>query len=238
MAQESSPNTGQRARRILAVALAGVLVLVAVFAAGRLTAPQSGTPGNTSVEAGFARDMQTHHEQAVEMAMMIRDQTDDPDVRLLAYDIATAQSNQAGQLFGWIAEWNLPQASPEPTMTWMSRPTLAGDGHNMDMGSTSTGTSTSGTGSTGAAASAHEPGGIMPGLASPEQMTKLGTLTGVAAEKYFLTLMIAHHKGGVEMAQALLDRSSYRVTANFARSVIVSQTSEIQVMEDMLAERS
>jgi len=37
-----------------------------------------------SAEAGFARDMQVHHDQGVELAMIVRDRTDDPDVRLLA----------------------------------------------------------------------------------------------------------------------------------------------------------
>ena len=234
MDPDSSSSTGQRTRRIIAAVLAGALILVAAFAAGRITAPQSGTPGNTSVEAGFARDMQTHHEQAVEMAMMVRDLTDDANVRTLAYDIATSQSNQSGQLYGWLTEWNLPQAAPEPSMTWMSAPTLDGaSGHNMDMGGGSTGTS-----ATPAPAASHTPGGTMPGLATPAQMKELATLRGVAAERMFLTLMIAHHKGGVEMAQALLDRSDYRVTADFARAVIYAQTSEIQMMEDMLKKRS
>ena len=240
MAPDSSSGTGQRTRRVIAAVLAGALILVAAFAAGRISAPQTGTPGNTSVEAGFARDMQTHHEQAVEMAMMVRDLTDDANVRTLAYDIATSQSNQSGQLYGWLTEWNLPQASPEPSMTWMSAPTLAGaSGHNMDMGGGSDGSGTStGAGATSTPAASHTPGGTMPGLATPAQMKKLATLKGVAAERMFLTLMIAHHKGGVEMAQALLDRSDYRVTADFARAVIYAQTSEIQMMEDMLKKRS
>ena len=41
-----------------------------------------------SAEAGFARDMQVHHGQAVEMAMDIYRTTENPDVRVLAYDIA------------------------------------------------------------------------------------------------------------------------------------------------------
>jgi len=171
---------------------------------------------------------------------MVRDLTDDANVRTLAYDIATSQSNQSGQLYGWLTEWNLPQASPEPSMTWMSAPTLAGaSGHNMDMGGGSDGSGTgTGAGATSTPAASHTPGGTMPGLATPAQMKKLATLKGVAAERMFLTLMIAHHKGGVEMAQALLDRSDYRVTADFARAVIYAQTSEIQMMEDMLKKRS
>ena len=35
-------------------------------------------PGDTSLEAGFARDMMVHHDQAVTMAMMIRDKKRPP----------------------------------------------------------------------------------------------------------------------------------------------------------------
>ena len=239
MAPDSSSGTGQRTRRVIAAVLAGALILVAAFAAGRISAPQTGTPGNTSVEAGFARDMQTHHEQAVEMAMMVRDLTDDANVRTLAYDIATSQSNQSGQLYGWLTEWNLPQASPEPSMTWMSAPTLAGaSGHNMDMGGGSDGSGTgTGASATSTPAASHTPGGTMPGLATPAQMKKLATLKGVAAERMFLTLMIAHHKGAIEMADAVLERSTNTAVTKFARGVVNSQESEIGLMEDLLAKR-
>jgi hypothetical protein len=53
-------------------------------------------PSDTSAEVGFARDMSVHHGQAVEMAFIIRDRTDDPDIRLLAYDIINTQRAQIG----------------------------------------------------------------------------------------------------------------------------------------------
>lgn len=216
-----SPASGQRTRRIIAIALVALFVLVAVFVAGRLTAPRVGTPSNVSAEAGFSRDMQTHHHQGVEMAMIIRDATDDPETRLVAYDIATSQAGQAGQLYGYLTEWNLPQASPEPSMTWMTRATLAGEVHGHD-----------------AAEAAHVPGEPMPGLATAEQMARLKSLTGVEAEKYFLELMIAHHEGALDMAEAILDRSDYRPVVALANGVVAAQTSEISVMEAMLAARS
>ena len=38
-------------------------------------------PSDQSPEAGFARDMSVHHAQAVELAFIVRDRTDDPEVR-------------------------------------------------------------------------------------------------------------------------------------------------------------
>jgi uncharacterized protein (DUF305 family) len=220
MAPEKSPDGRRRARLVIAAIVAALLVGTGAFAAGRLSAPVASAPSTTSVEAGFARDMQEHHSQAVEMALIIRDNTDDPDVRLLAYDIATSQSQQAGQMFGWLSVWNLPQTAAEPSMIWMTRSPISGGGGHEGM--------TDG-------AADHTPGGLMPGMATAAQLEELRSLTGTDAERLFLTLMIAHHKGGVEMARALLERSNEPVVRSLATGVVSSQSGEITYMEDLLA---
>ncbi len=214
MAPEKSPN---RTRRLVAFGVALVLVAVGAFAIGRLSTSFVGTPSNTSAAAGFARDMQVHHDQGVELAMIVRDESDNADIRLLAYDIATTQSNQSGQMQSWLNSWQLPQAAPEPAMTWMTRPTLAGTGHDH--------------GTEGA----HSPGDPMPGLATQAQIDELKSLTGPEAEKLFLQLMIAHHQGAVEMAEAVLDRTDVRVVRQLATTIITSQTAEIEYMTALLA---
>jgi uncharacterized protein (DUF305 family) len=219
MAPESSPSTGGRTRLVVAGVVATLLLATGAFAVGRLAAPVASAPTTTSVEAGFARDMQEHHAQAVEMSLIIRDATDDADVRLLAYDIATSQSQQAGQMFGWLSLWNLPQTASEPSMTWMTRPPITGGGGHEGM--------TDG-------GSEHTPGGRMPGLATPEQLEELRSLTGADAERLFLELMIAHHEGGVEMAEAVLERTDERVVRTLATGVVTAQSGEITYMHDLL----
>lgn len=225
MAPASSPESaldpGRRVRLAIAAVLTALLLVAASLVIGRLSAPQQSTPTDTSAEAGFARDMQVHHAQAVEMSLTVRDLTTDPEVRLLAYDIATSQSQQSGQMFGWLNLWGLSQTASQPAMTWMTLPALDGGGHEMEMG---TGTDA--------------PPATMPGYATPEQLAQLRAATGVEAEKIFLTLMIAHHKGGVEMAEAVIARSTNPVVIALATSMAQAQTSEIGVMEDMLAARS
>lgn len=203
--------------------VATMLALVLVAASliiGRATAGPDPLPNTRSAEAGFARDMQIHHDQAVEMSMIVRDLTDSPDIRLLAFDIATSQSQQAGQMFGWLATWGLPQSSPEPAMTWMHRPLPSGENHVHGVPD-----------ATSAVPEA------MPGMATRAQLEELKTLRGVAAERMFLRLMIAHHEGGIDMADALLQRSDYPVVTDLAGSIAKAQQSEIQLMEDLLAER-
>jgi len=71
------------------VVLAVLAFLAAVVALALLFASQP--PGNDSAEAGFARDMIVHHAQAVQMAEIIRDNTDSPDMRVLATDMSLTQ---------------------------------------------------------------------------------------------------------------------------------------------------
>jgi len=201
------------------LAIAVLLAGAAMFAAGRLTAPVPQTPGDTSPEAGFARDMQVHHIQGVELAMMMRDRSTDIDMRRLGYDMATTQAQQAGQLYGWLVEWGLGQFGSELPMMWMMRPGRSGTVMDMEPGQTMS------------------RGSLMPGMATPEQMAQLEAASGVEAERIFLELMIRHHQGALDMSEAVLDRSDHPPTRAFAEAVLVSQQAEIDLMRQLLAAR-
>lgn len=207
-------------RLIVAAILAGTLLLVLGFGAGRFSADRFGedaaTPSTTSAEAGFARDMQVHHQQAVQLSVLIRDRSRNEEVRQLALDIATSQGQQAGQMYAWLASWGLPQAPPGDRMAWMSLPSRDGDpGHDhADPGMS---------------------GGAMPGYASEEDIARLTAASGTDADRIFLELMIAHHQGGVDMAEAVLARSTNPLVTPLARNVVRVQQSEIEYMESLLA---
>jgi uncharacterized protein (DUF305 family) len=216
----SRPRSGRTALLVTALITAVVVGLVG-WSVGRLSTLDNPNPSNTSAEAGFARDMQVHHDQAVELSLIVRDLTEDEPTRLLAYDIITTQSQQSGQMFGWLSVWGLPQAASEPPMTWMTRPGRAPGGHEHP-----------------AASAPHSAGESMPGLATPEQIASLRAAHGVEAERIFLTLMIAHHRGAIEMAESVLDRADNSAVAAFATGVVASQRSEIDLMQSMLAKRA
>ena len=207
-----------RRQRILLVVATGVVLLSGVFGLGRLTAgPATETPTTDSAAAGFLRDMQVHHAQAVEMALLVRDRTDDPTVRQIAYDIAVSQASQAGSMYGLLDAWNLPQLAAQPPMTWTQLPVIdgsAGGGHQMDP---------------------EAPGG-MPGMATAAQIDQLEGATGVEAVRLFLTLMIAHHEGGVEMADAVLARTDVPQVLTLARGIRTAQQAEIIAMQELLAD--
>jgi uncharacterized protein (DUF305 family) len=80
-------------------------------------------PADQSAEAGFARDMIIHHTQAVEMALLARERTDDADLRQIALDMLLTQQNQIGQMQAWLTMWGLPYARPGAAMEWMGAPT-------------------------------------------------------------------------------------------------------------------
>jgi len=224
---ERSSGGSSRTRIVIAAMAVVAMVVAAVigFSVGRLSTLDDPTPATTSAEAGFSRDMQVHHNQGVELAMLIRDRTDSVDVRTLAYDIATTQAQQSGQLYDWLVQWGLPQGSRQPDMTWMTLPTLAGaTGHAHDAGDSASETS-------------HTPGDPMPGLATPAQIAQLTDADGLEAERIFLTLMIAHHQGAVEMAEALEPRTTNAPALAFASAVIASQQAEIELMTGMLEDR-
>ena len=77
--------------------------------------------------------------------------------------------------------------------------------------------------------------GSMPGMATPADLNQLRSADGVAPDQLFLRLMIEHHRGGVEMAEAAIQRTDQEQVVRLAQSVVTTQTSEIDVMADLLA---
>lgn len=171
--------------------------------------PGPATPSADSADAGFARDMAVHHQQAVEMSYIVRDRTKNTEVRRLAYDIAQTQANQRGMLMGWLDLWGLPKVSAKPPMSWM------GMGDMPERGD----------------------GSLMPGMATDTEMSKLGTLNGKQAEIFYLQLMTEHHQGGIHMAEGCVAKCSVGVEKRLAQGMVDSQQSEIKLMADMLKKR-
>ena len=84
----------------------------------------------------------------------------------------------------------------------------------------------------------HPMEGPMPGMASDEEVAALETLPPAEMDREFLRLMIAHHRGGVDMAVACVERCDEEIVGNLARGIAAAQQTEITTMEGMLAERS
>ncbi|WP_284579475.1 DUF305 domain-containing protein [Streptomyces sp. 2P-4] len=214
---------------VLLALLFAVAATVAAASGGRTAGAAARTPALYSPDAGFARDMAVHHQQAVEMSFLVRDRTQDEAVRSLAYDIANTQANQRGMLLGWLDLWGLPKVlAGEPPMSWMapasaSAPASAGGsgahgGHAVD----------------GVPA---KPGALMPGMATKEEIAALGAAQGRDAEVLFLQLMTDHHKGGVAMARGCAVQCATPAERALAQGMVEAQQSELTLMADMLRAR-
>lgn len=116
---EQDAGQGMNFRTLLSFAIVAVLAALIGFGLGMR---QSSAPGEDTPEVGFARDMMMHHAQAVDMATIIRDRTDDPAIRQMALDIILTQQAQIGQMQGWLTMWQYPMASTDPAMMWMDMP--------------------------------------------------------------------------------------------------------------------
>ncbi|MGC5365665.1 DUF305 domain-containing protein [Streptomyces sp. DT24] len=227
-----------------AVALALLFAGAATVASARGDGPDGGhahaasapvvrVPSDTSADAGFARDMSVHHQQAVEMSFIVRDRTRDEDVRRLAYDIANTQANQRGMLLGWLDLWELPKvATDEEPMAWMAVP---GHGaHHMD--GTDDMAGMEGMKGAGGGYQAHD-GSLMPGMATRTELARLRAADGKAAEILYLQLMTDHHRGGVDMALGCVRLCTVTAEKRLARGMVDAQRSELDAMAAMLAER-
>lgn len=194
-------------------------------------------PGPESADAGFARDMAVHHQQAVEMSFIVRDRTQDEEVRRFAYDIAHTQANQRGMLLGWLDLWELPKvAAGQEPMAWMA--TRGGhDGHGTHGDQGMDGMEGMGdAGGSAGAFTAHD-GALMPGMATRTELDRLRKASGKQAEILFLQLMTDHHKGGVAMARGCAELCTVKAEKRLARGMVEAQQSELDAMAQMLAAR-
>jgi len=206
----ASPSRRWLPRLLVAV------IAVALVATGGALAVATGIgrptlPADDSVDAGFARDMSTHHDQATQIAQVVRDRGTDPAVRLLAFDIETQQLGQMGQMLGWLQSWSLAQEADRPHLAWL--PAESGHVHDASAGA------------------------LMPGMASPEEMARLRSLSGKPLDVYFLQLMIRHHEGGLPMARYAADHASVDYVRELAAKIVSAQSGEIVTMEQLLRER-
>ncbi len=190
---------------------AGVLLAVLLLgASGGLLLAQtdSADPAPSAVDIGFAQDMSVHHRQAVLMASLVPERSNDPAVRTLAFDIKATQLEQIGRMQGWLSLWGAPALPTGEHMTWMS-----GHGHG------------------------HGGSAMMPGMASQQELDALRQASGAEFDVLFLQLMLRHHQGGVPMARYAQEHAAVPQVRNLAGQMLASQTMESAFMKQLLAER-
>lgn len=180
--------------------LVAVLLLAAGAASGYLF-QNSRLPGDNSADAGFVRDMSVHHAQAVEMGMYAFQKSQDSEIQILGYDIATTQQYQIGEMNAWLLDWGLSTTPPKGRMSWMTEGTK---GLQAD--------------------------GLMPGMATSDELTKLKSLSGKDFDVLFCQLMLRHHLGGVHMADEALTLVKQQNVKTLAGQIQQGQELEITTL--------
>lgn len=181
---------------VMAVAVAFLMVAIGYFVGVR-TAER---PHNAA-DVGFLQDMTDHHDQAVEIARLVKDRASDSTIRSMANEVVMFQRYELGQMATMLNDLGaepLPSDPNRTTMAWMDMST---------------------------------PLRTMNGMATPEQMDALEAATGEEVDLLFLELMIAHHQGGVHMGEAAAERGSDPVVREFARKLAKNQATEIREYE-------
>jgi uncharacterized protein (DUF305 family) len=222
-------SESRRSQRGALLVLGAVAVLALGFALGAFTIKMQKSeyqvPAADSVAVGFSQDMISHHLQAVDMAATAYANSTDPAVRTLAFDILTSQQAQIGYMEGWLKLWDRPLRAVGPHMEWMAHAGSSGHGEH--------GGSTTG--------SAHPPmassDGLMPGMATNEELSALSRARGAELDVLFLQLMLRHHQGGTPMMAYGAEHAEVADVRNLAESMLKTQQGETDLMTRMLRER-
>ncbi len=168
------------------------------------------------VDIGFAQFMSVHHEQAIAMARILQ-QSNPEALGGLAPLIIDKQERELQQMQGWLQSWQQDVHPPTSKMTWM----LAGDAppdealrqYLLDCERSPTG---------------------MPGLATAGEMAQLQALQGEEQQRWFLELMLAHHRGGIPMAKFAAANGRVASLRHLAAHIVEDQVAELETMENLL----
>ncbi|HEU0238944.1 MAG TPA: DUF305 domain-containing protein [Micromonosporaceae bacterium] len=179
------------------VAAAVALALLGVGYLGGFLTPSLTAPGDNSPEAGFARDMSVHHAQAVQMSMIEAQSGTMPEVRGLAQSIALTQQAQIGMMTVWLQDWHLNPTGSGPRMAWMPQ------------------------------GSEELVNGLMPGMATQDQINQLINAKGKQVDILYCQLMLRHHLGGIHMVEGLLAESHNSTVRALAETMLTGQQGEI-----------
>lgn len=194
---------------IVVMVLAAAVLAAAI---GFVFGESRGKGAKNESDIGFLQDMRIHHEQAVNMGLIYLD--------VSASGMGDG-SDSRGILRLIAREIIVNQSNESGRMVQILRQFDAAETNETDevmgwMGEP-------------------VPLARMPGYATDEEMRTLQQSRGAEADRLFAKLMIAHHKGGVHMAEhAGMHGSSDEVRA-MADSMVKAQSSEIAEMKKLLA---
>jgi uncharacterized protein (DUF305 family) len=161
-------------------------------------------------DVAFTQQMIPHHSQAVDMAKLAPTRSTNPKILDLASRIEKAQAPEIQQMQGWLTAWGVTTSSTSsmPGMsTSMSMPGMTDSAMpGMDHGS-------------------------MPGGMTDADMKQLAGAKGAQFDSMWLSMMITHHQGAIDMAKTEIAQGSNAEAKSLAQKIIDGQQAEITEMQ-------
>lgn len=194
------------------VPLVALLAIAGAVAACSSESDDSGDANFNDADVSFAQGMIPHHEQAVEMAELATDRAESSAVKDLARRIKAAQGPEIAQMRGWLEDWGEPETAEKGSGD--------GEGHDDDDG--------------GGGHDGGDPMDTGTGMMSAEAMEELRAANGAEFDERFLTMMIEHHEGAVDMARRELEGGEFTDAKELAQAIIDAQEGEIEEMRGLL----
>lgn len=170
----------------------------------------------TAADFGFMQGMVIHHSQAVEMVGFMNGRTTNPYMLELGKRISISQGDEIAFMKRWLAFYGKPVQ--DDGMAGMDMPGMDMHHGKQDMDTA-----------------------VMPGMLTPRQMLTLRNAKGKEFDELFLTGMIQHHTGALNMVKDLFETRSGGQEPqlfDFTTDVDVTQRAEIETMKSMLAKES
>ena len=156
-----------------------------------------------------------HHAQAVQMANLAADRPLPDELRTLVDGVHTTQVAEVETMVTWLTDWG--QEIPETSMDHVN------GGHGDDMSDMSD-------------MDDMDHGGEMPGMMTAAEMTELAQSSDADFPELWMTMMVEHHEGAIEMAETEQDDGHFPDAVDLAGAIIEAQRAEIATMEDLLGE--
>ena len=207
-----------RTTRALAALTVGISLLLAGCGDDEPAADTE--PGNTrtdhnDADVAFATEMIQHHAQALAMVDLTVERDLDPAFAVVVEAIRMAQAPEIETMTDWLTQWGEP--IPATVRDHVNAEDDEHGEHDME------------------GMEEDDTGMDMPGMMSDEQMAELGAAGDAEFQDMFLTMMIEHHEGAIEMAQTEQEDGQYSPAISLAEEIEAAQTAEITTMQGLLS---
>ena len=170
----------------------------------------------TKADIDFMQAMIVHHSQAVDMVALLLTRGSSKALQIFGKRVSISQSDEVESMKQWLRDRNQPVAVDNGHMMH--------HGGGMDMSKMASGDVA-----------------VMPGMLSPNQMKALAKATGPRFDSLFLTGMIQHHTGALDMVADLLAAGGAErdnLLFDFVTDIDNTQSAEIKIMQNMLAKNA